>query len=90
MELRHSQRRSFTSYRDLLSCKIPRIPRRTTKKYDSQKLYSVEIVETEDDRVKVHYVGYSSKYDEWKDKSEIVEDKVADPDIMSHFLCTKN
>ena len=93
MELRRSQRRSFSSYRDLLSCKIPRMPRRTTKKYDSQKLYSVEIVETEDDRVKVHYVGYSSKYDEWKDKSEIkfsqCEDEVADPDIYEPFSLHK-
>ena len=84
MELRRSQRRSFSSYRDLLSCKIPRIRRASTKKYDAQKLYSVEIIEREDDRVKVHYVGYSSKYDEWKDKFEIefsqcdrVEDEVA-------------
>ena len=57
--------------------------RRSTKKYDAQKLYSVEIIEREDDRVKVHYVGYSSKYDEWKDKSEF------EFSLMSHFLCTK-
>lgn len=68
MELR-SQRRS--SYRELIRCKVPRISRPSNKKYDPQKLYSVKIIETRDNRVKVHYVGYSSKYDEWKDKSEI-------------------
>ena len=65
MELRSSQRKN---YRDLLSCKIPRA---SSKKVDTRKLYSIEIIERKDDRVKVHYVGYSSKYDEWKEKSEI-------------------
>ena len=36
-----------------------------------EKLYSIEVIEREGDRLKVRYVGYSSKYDEWKDKSEI-------------------
>ena len=65
MELRSSQRKN---YRDLLICKIPRA---SSKKVDTRKLYSIEIIERKDDRVKVHYVGYSSKYDEWKEKSEI-------------------
>ena len=32
----------------------------------------MELVKTEKERVKIHYVGYSDKYDEWKLKSEIV------------------
>ena len=40
-------------------------------KIDTRKLYSIEIIERKDHRVKVHYIGYSSKYDEWKEKSEI-------------------
>jgi len=31
----------------------------------------VEIVEEKDSRVKVHYIGYSHDYDEWKERSEI-------------------
>ena len=29
----------------------------------------MELVETEKERVKIHYVGYSDKYDEWKLKA---------------------
>ena len=35
-------------------------------------MYEIKLVETEKERVKIHYVGYSDKYDEWKLKSEIV------------------
>ncbi len=34
-------------------------------------LYNVEVVEEEENKVKIHYVGYSSKHDEWIRKSEI-------------------
>ena len=35
------------------------------------RLYDIEILEEEDYQVKIHYVGYSSQYDEWIRKSEI-------------------
>ena len=35
-------------------------------------MYEIKLVETEKERVKIHYVGYSDKYDESKLKSEIV------------------
>ena len=28
--------------------------------------YEIELVEAEKERVKIQYVGYSDKYDEWK------------------------
>lgn len=39
---------------------------------DPNRLYTIEIVEEEDYRVKIHYVGYSSRYDEWIRRSSIV------------------
>lgn len=36
--------------------------------------YEIEIIE-EGSRVKVHYTGYSSQYDEWKEKNDIVISK---------------
>jgi hypothetical protein len=38
------------------------------------KLYDIEIVAEDDEQeqVKVHYIGYSSSYDEWKPSSEVV------------------
>ena len=36
------------------------------------KPYDIEIVEEDWSRVKVHYCGYSSEFDEWKLKSEVM------------------
>lgn len=41
----------------------------TSKQRD--KLYDVEIVEEKGSEVKVHYCGYSSKYDKWKPKVDV-------------------
>ena len=38
----------------------------------TKHMYEMELVETEKERVKIHYVGDSDKYDEWKLKSETV------------------
>ena len=35
-------------------------------------MHEIKLVETKKERVKIHYVGYSDKYDESKLKSEIV------------------
>ena len=35
-------------------------------------MYEIKLVETKKERVKIHYIGYSDKYDEWKLKSETV------------------
>ena len=34
-------------------------------------LYDIEVIEEDGPRVKVHYIGYDSTYDEWKLKEEI-------------------
>ena len=35
-------------------------------------LYKIRVVEERGDKVKVHYVGYGRKYDEWKKRDELV------------------
>ena len=55
------------NYNDLADVKLPRARPQMTE----SKLYSVEIVEEEEDRVKVHYIGYDSAHDEWKKKEEL-------------------
>ena len=56
-------------YRNVANAHLPRI--RATKMVD--KLYQLEILEedTTNGRVKVHYTGYSSDDDEWRDKKDI-------------------
>ena len=34
------------------------------------RLYSVEVLERRDDRVKMHYIGYDTKFDEWHKEDE--------------------
>lgn len=62
------------NYRDLADVKLP--PTRKLKSSaDADKLYAVEILETDEERgrVKVHYTGYGPEYDEWKREGEIVK-----------------
>lgn len=50
-----------------------RLPRAKHVKKDD-KLYELEVIEEDvyTSRVKVHYVGYDSEHDEWRDKADIV------------------
>ena len=56
-------------YKQLSDLQLPRL--RAAK----DKLYELEIVEEDvlTQRVKVHYIGYGSEDDEWRDKDEIVD-----------------
>ena len=37
----------------------------------NDRLYPLEVIAKDGDRVKVHYIGYSSQYDEWRQSSEL-------------------
>ena len=52
---------------------IPQASKKSNKKAD--KLYHIEVVEEEEGKVKVHYTGYSSDFDEWKLKKDIVSSR---------------
>ena len=45
--------------------------KRTSNTGNPNRLYDIEMLEEDEYRVKIHYVGYSSQYDEWIRKSEI-------------------
>ena len=58
------------NYKELADVKLPRTkrPQRTR----SHGLYPIEVVErAPDNRVKIHYIGYHARFDEWRDESEI-------------------
>ena len=44
---------------------------RTSSSGNRNRLYDIEVLEEEEYRIKIHYVGYSSRYDEWIRKSEL-------------------
>ena len=57
-------------YKQLSTLRLPRA--KPVKNTD--KLYELEVIEEDvyTSRVKVHYVGYDSEHDEWRDKADIV------------------
>ena len=44
----------------------------------SSTLYRLKILERANKRVKVRYIGYSKKYDEWREANDII-DRVRNP-----------
>ena len=56
------------NYKDLATFKIPASGRQRVEK---KELYPVEIIERNEDRVRVHYIGYKDDYDKWKDVTEL-------------------
>ena len=68
---------SKTSYRDLVHFKLPKSTptpnrrRKITETSARDNLYPVKIVQKEGDKVKIHYIGYGKKYDEWKDQCDV-------------------
>ena len=55
------------------------------KRETKNRLYDITIVEENGSQVKVHYCGYSSQYDEWKAKSEVVYNKPKFNDIEQDY-----
>lgn len=60
----------------------------------STKLYEIEVLKEKGSQVKVHYTGYGSEYDEWKEKSDVIFSKPAFPsDVeqpipsLTHLAC---
>ena len=62
--------RKVIDFKKLTTVELPK--RRKLAKRDTDGLYDIEVLEKRDDRVRIHYVGYSERYDEWRLESEIV------------------
>ena len=56
---------------------LPRATR-TTQATKVDELYPVEVIARDEDKVKIHYIGYGDEDDEWRDTAEIVETQ---PDV---------
>ena len=67
--LRNQKRKN---YRALENPPLPRA--QATRMKQSQRLYELEVVEEDDytGRVKIHYIGYDSDCDEWRNKKDVV------------------
>ena len=85
MEARYSKRkRNRIDYKQLAdSFKLPRAKKIPTSR---DKLFPVKVLEPENDRVKVHYIGYGEEYDEWKDRNEIENAIGEDTDFSNGII----
>ena len=54
-----------------------------------RKLYDIEIVEEDESRVKVHYYGYSSRYDD-EVRSDVHKAELSDPAIFPSHRASRN
>ena len=57
------------------------------KPKNKDKLYPVTVVEHDASRVKIHYVGYSSEHDEWREGNELEfldEEETGDVAVSSY------
>ena len=81
------------SYRNLVTFKLPRRSlrdgrvkvSRSRKVEAARNSFPVKVLQKEGDKVKVHYVGYDKRYDEWKNQCDIemiTEDMVSQPESI--------
>ena len=61
-------RTSGQDYWELTSVKLPKACKISSK----DKLYPIEVVETDGSRARIHHIGYGDSNDEWCDLSELV------------------
>ena len=80
-DLRKQQKKD---YKKLADTPLPRT--RPARKDDA--LYELEVLEedTTSGRVKVHYTGYGSEHDEWRDKNDIVVMEPSQPGKYTYNL----
>lgn len=64
------RKKSRVNYKDLAEIKLPREKRRRAVN-SSDQLFPVSVVERKESQVKIHYVGYTSIHDEWRDIDEL-------------------
>ena len=67
-DLRARKVKNYKEVTNIEFCKVG-----TRKRPREEKLYQLEVIEKDrqNRRVKVHYVGYESEYDEWRDEKDV-------------------
>ena len=63
--LRKNPRKDYKQLADI------QLPRPGHPRVPADKLYKVNVVDSENDRVKIHFVGYREEYDEWRNKDDL-------------------
>jgi hypothetical protein len=89
---RTKRSRNEVNYKEPGNIKLPKASLCKTDDKTDDKLYPVTILEqnAESTMMKIHYVGYSSEYDEWKDLYEVetLESEEVDSAYQPYSLYT--
>lgn len=67
-------RKRLINFKELSDIKLPKA-KRIKEARNENRLYDVEVLENDPrtQRVKIHYIDYSSRYDEWRPSSDIID-----------------
>ena len=66
--------RKRKNYSELSDVKLPK-SRKTVPMKQDEKLYAIEVIEENDTQVKIHYTGFGSEHDEWRNREDVVPPK---------------
>ena len=83
-------RKRAIKFRELADVKLPKPER--VRRQDPERLYDVEVLERDSghQKIKIHYIGYSSRYDEWRSASEVVQkEHVVEPFSLHKELASR-
>ena len=58
------------NYKELSQLNLPKSSIKRRRKV-SKKLYPISVIEKQENRVKIHYIGYEDHFDEWRDEAEV-------------------
>ena len=88
LAMSYNTRGKIVDYKELVTLKLPRSKAEKDRHSDS-RLYPVEVIEKDSatGRVKIYYVGYSARYDEWRNDSDVVDTSgdVPQPLLSANF-----
>ena len=59
------------NYKEVATIKLPRAETCRHASSSASRLYPVTVTERDSEKVRIHYVGYSSSYDEWREMEEL-------------------
>ena len=67
-------RKRVINFKELVDIKLPKAKKTKEARNDSQ-LYDIEVLERDPrtQSVKIHYIGYSARHDEWRPVSDIID-----------------
>ena len=66
--VKNPRQRPRVNYREAADVKLPKPEKKP------ETLYPIEITESDSQgRVKIHYLGYNTEYDEWRDSQDVID-----------------